>query len=244
MNKISRPTKKLVLNTLICSALAAQVACAEDQSTTSANPPPKSPQASGTEQFTWQKFDLDFPGGSPRDLVSAVEKASGKPVNALIPKDDETVGIPAMKFKAITIPDLFHALTMASQRREQVGGTVQNSFYTFDTQGQGENAIFYFKSQKASPPQKFCRFYQLAEVLQNYSIEDLTTAVQTGWKMLGVKSTPQLKFHPETKLLIAVGQPEELRVIDDVLVGLRSAPAPVSAQVSPGQKKDATPGKQ
>lgn len=244
MNKLYKPAKKLVLSALLCSALAAQIARAEDQPTTTANPPSKSPQTQGTEQSTWQKFDLDFPGGSPRDLVSAIEKATSKSLNVFIPKDGESVEIPAMKFKAITVPDLFRALLMASQRQQQVGGNVYNTYYTFETQGQGESAIFYFTYKRPSPPQKFCRFYQLAEALQNYSIEDITTAIQTGWKMLGVKSPPELKFHPETKLLIAVGQPEELRIIDDVLSGLRSAPAPVSAQALPGQKKDAAPDKQ
>lgn len=238
MTNILKPANKLILSALLCSAVAGQVFGAEDQPITPGMP--KSPQTPGTEQSNWQKFDLNFPGGSPRDLVSAIEKTAGKPLNVIISKEDETVEIPAVKFKSITVPDLFRALAMASQSQQQVGGT----FYTFETQGQGENTIFILRSRKPSPPQKFCRFYQLAEVLQNYSIEDITTAVQTGWKMLGVKSTPELKFHPETKLLIAVGQPEELRIIDDVLSGLRSAPAPVSPQVSPGQKKDATPGKQ
>jgi hypothetical protein len=53
--------------------------------------------------------------------------------------------------------------------------------------------------------------------------------------MLGVKSTPQLKFHPETKLLIAVGPVDQLRTINDVLQELKSAPS------SP--KKDAAPAK-
>jgi hypothetical protein len=133
-------------------------------------------------------------------------------------------------------------MSLASQSPQNVGGRIYKTFYTFETQGQGENAIFYFKCFKASPPQKFCRFYQLADALQNYSIEDITTAIQTGWKMLGVKSPPELKFHPETKLLIAVGQPEELRTIDDVLSGLRSAPA--SPESSVREKKDAAPAKQ
>ena len=171
----------------------------------------------------------------------------GNPLNVIISKDDESVEIPALKFKGITIPDLFRALLMASQKQHaySVGPGVYNTFYTFETQGQGENAIFYFKCVKASPPQKFCRFYQLADALENYSIEDITTAIQTGWKMLGVKSPPDLKFHPETKLLIAVGPPEQLAIIDDVLHGLPVHPSfrqPGGA--NPAPKKDALPGKQ
>jgi hypothetical protein len=56
--------------------------------------------------------------------------------------------------------------------------------------------------------------------------------------MLGVKSPPQLKFHPETKLLIAVGPNEELATIDAVLKELRTAPQPVRA------KTNGTPARQ
>jgi hypothetical protein len=226
MTNILKSTNKLILSALLCWAVAVQFAYAQDQTTRPDNPP----------QSAWQKFDFDFPGGSPRALVSAIEKATGKPLNVIISKEDETVEIPAVKFKTITVPDLFFALAKASQSHQQPA----RNFYQFETQGLAENTIFIFKCFKPNPPQEFCRFYQLAEVLQNYSIEDITTAVQTGWKMLGVKSTPRLKFHPETKLLIAVGQQQELAIIDDVLLGLRGAPSP---GLTSQPKKDAAPDK-
>jgi len=235
---------RLVLSLLLGSGVAVQVACAQNQPHAPApeahvTDAPSATHARETEQSTWQKFDLDFPGGSPRDLISAIEKATGKPLNVLIHKEDETVVIPPMKFKAVTIPDLFSALRMSSQRQERRPNGVFNASYTFETQGHDEGAIFYFKCFNPLPPQEFCRFYQLGEDLQNYSIEDITTAIQTGWKMLGVKSTPQLKFHPETKLLIAVGPMEQLSTIDDVLKELRTTP-----RLAAPPKKDAAPAKQ
>ena len=228
----------LILTILLGAGVAAQVACAQNQPGEPANPT----QRPGHVQDlpSWQKFDLDFPGGGPRDLVVAIEKATGKSLNAIILKEDEAVQIPPMKFKDITVPDLFSALTVASQRQEQTGSGTYTTSYTFQTQGHGENAIFYFKWLKPLPPETFCRFYQLAENLQSYSIEDITTAIQTGWKMLGVKSPPQLKFHPETKLLIAVGPREQLVIIDNVLNGLRSAPRKFEAT----PKNAAAPDKQ
>ncbi|HTL59850.1 MAG TPA: hypothetical protein VL361_29530, partial [Candidatus Limnocylindrales bacterium] len=162
---IIKPSKKIVLSLLACSCVVAQRGLADDQSPVPARPP----QIQAPDQPSWQTFDLAFPGGRPRDLVSAIEKSTGKVLNVIITKDDESVEIPAMQFKSITVPDLFRALTMASQKPEQVGGNVYNTYYTFETQGQGENAIFYFKSHKPTPPQKFCRFYQLADALENYS---------------------------------------------------------------------------
>ena len=65
---------------------------------------------------------------------------------------------------------------------------------------------------------KNCCFYPLAPYLERgYTVDDITTAIRTGWKMSGDKETPTISFHKETKLLIAVGEPDKLEVIDNVL---------------------------
>jgi hypothetical protein len=125
---MSKSMKNLVLALLLGAGWFAQLAEAQDQ------PPGFSERLSSNlraapDQSAWQKFDFDFPGGSPRDLVSAIEKTTGKTLNVIIPKEDETVEISALKFKGITVPDLFRALAMASQSQQQAGGT----FYTFET---------------------------------------------------------------------------------------------------------------
>jgi hypothetical protein len=68
----------------------------------------------------------------------------------------------------------------------------------------------------------------------------VTTAVQAGWKMLGEKETPQLNFHEETKLLIAVGEPTKLELIDSVLAELGKALPPGAMRVpdKPGNLQD------
>ena len=53
------------------------------------------------------------------------------------------------------------------------------------------------------------------------SVDDITTAIETGWKMLGETSPPTISFHKDTKLLIAVGDPSKLETIDAVLKALQ-----------------------
>lgn len=80
---------------------------------------------------------------------------------------------------------------------------------------------------------KTCRFYNLAPYLETYKVEDVTTAIQTGWKMLGEVSPPVISYHKDTKLLIAVGEQGKLILIDEVLRQL-SNPVPKSdAKPSP-----------
>ncbi len=51
-------------------------------------------------------------------------------------------------------------------------------------------------------------------------MDDITTAIQTGWEMQGDASPPRISFHKDTKLLIAVGKPDKLQIIDAVLSAL------------------------
>ena len=41
------------------------------------------PEVPGDQKLT--RFSLDFPGGTPQQLIAAIEKAMAKPVNAIIP---------------------------------------------------------------------------------------------------------------------------------------------------------------
>jgi hypothetical protein len=226
---INKPLLALVLG----SILAAQTATSQDTASAPASPPAKA----APDQ---PSFDLSFPGGSPQELVTAIVNASGRPLNALIPEDATEVRIPPMKFKVVTVPEIFAALRNASRATEIVNGNSFQTYYGFQTESHSPDGIWYFQHLHPPAQPEFCRFYQLSEDLERYSIQDITTAIQTGWKMLGVKNTPTLKFHPETKLLIAVGPLEQLKTIEDALRALRTAP-PVARSA---EKKDGTAGKQ
>jgi len=195
-------------------------------------------------QASPQTFNLDFPGGGPKALVAAIAEATGKPVNVIVPSESENVEIPAIKMTGVTVSGLFNALSMASRKTVR-NGTDQSSFgYVFDTRGQSDNPVWYFSVNRPIEPANYCHFYQLSDFLQDYRIEDITTAIQTGWKLLGVKSPPQLKFHPETKLLIAVGHQEELVTIDMVLQELAKARPKAPKPESQASKQDGAPAKQ
>ena len=207
------------------------------------------PGGASTELPKLTKFDLDFPGGTPEDLVRAIERASGRPLNAIVPKEYEsplehfTPGrtnlppliLPALRMKGVDVAQLFEALKLASVKAvtyetgSQYGGGMRlpitqtfMSNYGFKTQGTPtDDSIWYFYHEKPShlPEPKVCRFWLLTPYLATYKIEDITTAIQTGCTMLG-ESTPTMNFHKDTKLLIAVGDEYKLKLIDSVLAEL------------------------
>lgn len=193
-------------------------------------PPPAMPQPGQPAQPASDEiqFDLDFSGGNPKEFVAAIEKAMHKPLNAIVPDDCNDVQIPPLKMSNVTVKELFKALQMVSRRVVTIpygnGYSQAETNYGFATQGNGDNTVWYFQVQKPTelPPIKdICRFYQLEPLLEKNKIEDITTAIQSGWEMLHVTKVPQLKFHPETKLLIAVGSEENLKIIESVLEQLR-----------------------
>jgi hypothetical protein len=187
------------------------------------------------------RFSLDFPGGTPRDLVAAIQKATGKPLNVILPEDSANTKLPPLKMNDVDVSELFHALEMASKKVENyVTGTAFAGFgagqsyqqkltgYGFKTEGKvSDDSIWYFQvdgvpAPPPNAPKKVCRFYALAPYLdRGLKVDDITTAIETGWKMAGETSPPEVSFHKDTKLLIAVGDVEKLQIIDSVLQALK-----------------------
>ena len=186
------------------------------------------------------KFDLDFIGGPPDELIRAIERATGQPLNAIVPQEEAGYNLPAFKVRQVNVENLFKALETASLRTEtyvtgtyfsDFGGKGARSQYAMSEtsagfQKLGNLWVFRVKRPARVPDDglRSARFYQLEPFLAKNTIEDITTAIQTAWTMMGkAKSatTNTLKFHKETKLLIAVGEEPQLQVIDDVLKALQ-----------------------
>ena len=117
----------------------------------------------------------------------------------------------------------WHSVSFISQSHDL-------SSYGFKTEGQPcQTTQFGISTSKSPtcrrwfPPEKVCQFYSLAPYLdRGFTVDDITTAIQTGWKMAGVDPAPELNYHKETKLLIAYGEPNELQTIQQVLQTLPS----------------------
>lgn len=210
--------------------------------------PVEKPAAPAPTRLT--KFDLDFPGGTPAQLVTAIQQAMKRPLNVIIPSHLTDWKLPPLKMSNIDVAQLFRAFEPAGRtitvRRN--GG----SFSQFETnygfkanQGNGsetDDTVWYFYAYNGAPgaPQN-SRFYYLAPYLQSgLTVDDITTAIQTGWKMRGEANPPALSFHKETQLLIAFGDYDGLDVIDSVLKALDSVkpkpPAPEKPAADPKAK--------
>jgi len=160
------------------------------------------------------KFDLAFEGGPPGKLVERIIQKIGT-LNVIIPTELKNVQIPRIEVRQVNVSQLFAAITLASEKTVafQTGFTTdivgasrpmmqeRTTKYGFMSQGPvTPESVWYFYAN--NPPeltaQKICRFYNLAPYLKEYKLDDITTAVQIAWRMLGESDLPELKFHEET----------------------------------------------
>ena len=189
-----------------------------------------------TASTSRSRVDLDFKGGPPAALVDAISKSLGKQVNVIIGDDDAQVRLPAIHVQNATVADIFVALANATTREITVP-TGRDSYQTRSVRSQflptnastvTDETVWSFvsnepetqqalqKSTKGAKPA--LRHFQLGTYLvENLRVEDITTAIRTGWEMLGIKEQPELKFHKETGILIAAGDAELLDQIPMVL---------------------------
>ena len=188
------------------------------------------------------RFDFEFHGGSPGELVKELNKAAGTNINLIIPDGVEDVRIPKLNLAQVTVPDVLYGLNYAgSAGRGQIG---VEWVYQFQLSSPGGptpawSGVWMFsavRNQSAIKPNSSLKVFSLARYLGKpeqglHSVDDIITAVQTGWKMQKISPLPELTYHPETKLLMAYGQDAHLTLITDVLKQLEPpVPAPVQKE--------------
>lgn len=203
-------------------------------------PAPSAPVANLT------RFDLEFGGGTPAALVAAIEKSSRRPLNAIIPVEYADWKLPPLKMKNVDAAQLFRALLEASPTLQDRGGVltqVRFGFRTVENRPADDTSIWFFfvDGTLGFPGQtSMTRFWLLTPYLQSgLSVDDITTAIQTAWKMRGGTERTSLSFHQETKLLIAVGYPVGLETVDLALRALLppTRTAPPAAGTAPEPRK-------
>ena len=189
------------------------------------------------------KFDLDFPGGSPEQLVAAIQKAMGRPLNVIVPTQLTDLTMPPLKMARVDVSQLFMAMTEASQHQEfiprsQLAGQTYNASYSYRTNGNPTDESVWYLQAVIAPSfeqPKRTQFFLLTPYLDTgLTVDDITTAIQTGWKMAGDTAGGELSYHKETKLLIVVASDRQFETVNSALQALhQQKPKLISAADNP-----------
>ena len=178
-------------------------------------------QATPQPDLLDRRINLSIEAIPVAELPGVLNKALGQQLNLIVPPDASHIILPPLKLHQVTITELFEALQTASSP----AGSAE-PLYTFQaTSGN----VWIFKLMQptapaAGPIPGTSQVFALEPYLKNLKVEDITTAIQTVAEMApGAEGRPNLKFHEETKLLIASGAPTVLQSIESVLTALATS---------------------
>jgi cell division protein FtsB len=158
-------------------------------------------------------FDIDFPGGTLDELLKVIEGKIGTKTNVIASKDALAAVLPAFSLRQVNTKDVLQAmekLVVLKDKKMHIASS-------------GPVITVHLRGYPTRTVPKWTRVHDLRDLLGegNYKVADIVTAVETAWGMGAKERTAQLKFHDETKLLIAMGTEFELDIIDRVLTELR-----------------------
>jgi hypothetical protein len=163
-------------------------------------------------------FDIEFPGGTPEELILQIAKVSGTRPNVIIPAYIVDTQIPRFKLQNVNIRQVFEALNMVTDERgvQYIRWMNEGANYL--------NPVWILsKIDRPRPPAETCQVTFIGNLLESFQLDDINAAIRTTWEMMGKPTTASLKFHKETKLLIAKGNDRELNLVQEVLKSLELA---------------------
>ena len=161
-------------------------------------------------------FHLAFKGGTPQELVQEMRKAvAGSytepenifPINALIPKELESVQVPALTLRTVTPQAVFNALNALWRTEGLQWSSTEGKVWVL----------------QRVPDQRRAQAFFVGHLVKKYTIEDITTAVKTTWDFGGERKhdKPELKYHKDTEMLIALADRSQLATMTEVLSQLK-----------------------
>jgi len=167
--------------------------------------------------------------GVPYSEVAAGLAKSFPEINFVVtPGESDELAV-SLSLRNVTLDDIFTAMNLAT------GGRVQAAKIN--------DRMVNFKLVEAAAsepsPKKICRAFSLSRYLSGRSdketdtaLVELEDALKQCWTMLQKANPtdialqrPELSLHPTTKLLIVVGVPEQLAVVEEVVNQLEGVPA-------------------
>jgi hypothetical protein len=161
-------------------------------------------------------FNLTFKGGTPHELAQEMKAAAARhfrepdtifPINVVVPKELEDVAVPPLTMQSVDPQTVFNTLNLMWQNEGLQWVSTGGKAWVLQT----------------APDRRKAQAFFVGHLLKKYKIEDITTAVKTTWELGGTdaRRKPELKFHKDTEMLIALADGAQLVTVNEVLSQLR-----------------------
>src|SRR5687768_11808822 len=161
-------------------------------------------------------FNLTFKGGTPHELAQEMKAAAARsfvepeqvfPVNIIVPKELENVKVPPLTMQSVDPQTVFSTLNLVWHNEGMQWVSAGGKAWVLQT----------------APDRRKAQAFFVGHLLKKYKIEDITTAVKTTWEMSGTEGRrkPELRFHKDTEMLIALADGAQLGTVNEVLSQMR-----------------------
>jgi hypothetical protein len=178
--------------------------------------------------------EIRFGGGTAEALANILKEAIHPAPNILISPGMNDIEFPAFELHNVTLADLFQALNNLSDKTGnwQLSGSNEPIWVLNPTQSDGGIATGRLSTVPyaqidpltglpiGSKNDRTCSIFPLQRFLSDYKVDDITTAIQTAWGMMGNDKGAVMKYHKDTQLLIVMGTRDQLAIINEILRSL------------------------
>ncbi|NQV33553.1 MAG: hypothetical protein HQ515_12750 [Phycisphaeraceae bacterium] len=154
-----------------------------------------------------QTFNIDFPGGELKTLIEAIKTQNeGTIPNIMMNERAAETELPPFCMVNLRLMELMDALSIMNR-----GLRVENMSDSVFAVSAGDPAA-----------ESFVAIYDIRHLLdpdnpQHFKMDDIATAIRTGWDMISFSTYPDMKVHQETSLLIIRGGKEEQAIAETVI---------------------------
>jgi len=170
-----------------------------------------------------KRFDFSFVGGTAKQLVEALEAASGTSIRSLIPQRMAANNvIPSVSLKDTSIESVLLSLSKLKGKTVGIWTNVEEVWVLMEAE-QEVRAIYIGHLLDTFGHVKIAETIQSSwrrddESVYNSGGGDGANGIMYSWRW-GAQSAPftELIFHPETKVLIAKATPAQVRVAVDMV---------------------------
>lgn len=173
-------------------------------------------------------FGVEFRGGSIQEFVESLREASGEvPVNVIVSGTTDGLDLPPIVLEQVNVLNAVKSLEHLNVEPYHIDITATNESPT----GVLSIAVYERLSQQASPgrsrsqrPEPKLEVISLTELLEGNGVDDggsdaatLLTAIDTALAMAGETQSAELKFHPDSRLLIISGSERQTGLVKNLI---------------------------
>lgn len=215
---------------------------------TNAAAKPKPLAATNKQEYPWDRKLQEFDYGdlSLSDLVNVLSEQFPE-INFVVHSTVKDVPV-SLKLRSVTLDDIFTALEISTKntvRPIDANSGLPMPVGTVRITKVNERMVSFTQGEAAesTTDKPVCRAFSLNRYLAgksdgkevNQALEDIEVALQLAWDMLRAANPgaqmqkPILNLHRATKLLIVVGQPASMEVVQQIVGQLNGEPASGSA---------------